>query len=457
MSLDSLPTEILDCILDHDEHEFGQPSATWSLARTSRKFNRLALPRLYKDVALNGYDSRLPGLTLLLLRRPDIALFVRSLTITNENDERGVQVGDEQSRRLTWPHSEDINALLKSTIDEYPIMPVLSRRFLEDAIAGDQGAIVSLLLPKLHNISYASFGTNIEATYLRDMLSGFSRSRDYHTNIPVFNNITRMSIRQRENANSAGLLQVALTLPSVKDVDAYQVKGWNDTLQETLKGYELHLERLELWGCPFTNSQIINILRSCTELKCFAFYPENIIERVTQPSSLRDVISLLAPHGGNLTTLSLYGWYSVPDDGIDLSAYQSLQRLEIQWGVLVGYRPTISEPYEGTVDQTRTLNREVLPHLSTTLTPGLKTLQLWECSDTSSSSWLREVLRHRSRSFPQVERLIMGSEWERGNEHYQSIMQELGAVGRDNGLEVEVLELEPSSAVYIPYMPRQGG
>jgi hypothetical protein len=153
--LEMISEEILDRIVNCLD---SLPSLA-SLARVSKRFNRITLPHLYAHVSFIGGaidmgTKNLRPFTVLLLQKPHLAALVQSITL---RDSYATEALDrpflEKPCWKDWPSDADLESIFTAAVQAHGVPDEESKRWVELLLNGsNEAAILALLLPVLVNL-----------------------------------------------------------------------------------------------------------------------------------------------------------------------------------------------------------------------------------------------------------------------------------------------------------------
>jgi hypothetical protein len=160
-SLLSLSEELLIQIINFVEY-----STLLSLTLVSQTFNRLTTPCIYGNVQFWGgsiYEgvTYLIPFTFLILQKPNIASLIWSFYIRDHfgdsetlNPLRSdLKRGEWAPDRKGWPSHPELDRILRKAVEDVESDQPEQTKLLEIVRNGsDEGAILSILLPKLPNL-----------------------------------------------------------------------------------------------------------------------------------------------------------------------------------------------------------------------------------------------------------------------------------------------------------------
>ena len=188
-----LPREVITYIIANVDSR----STLTNLALCSHNFYAISVPKLYNHIELyegpndwGSYGTRhLRSLTSLLLRRPDLARFVRHFTFRKTiNDGFESRHADQHGRR---PKTVEVDDIFKEAIKRLSCSTEEETQWLNHVSWIDhEDAVATLLLPTLVQLERLDLKLMDNETYLARMIDRVCRKQKPFDAQPVFQALT---------------------------------------------------------------------------------------------------------------------------------------------------------------------------------------------------------------------------------------------------------------------------
>lgn len=396
--------------------------------------------------------------TFLILQKPNIASLVRSFCIrdsfghkdmlippTSSNGDAAQKKVDEGARK-GWPSHPDLDGILGKAVEDIESEEEEKSKLFEEVRAGsDEGAILSILLPKLTSLRKLDLvhGWEDDARHLVRLLHKVTKREapfDRYDN-SAFANLSDVLIAGYDDKypNAPDWFGAYLELPGIRRLYGYQMG--NNTQEEitpTMAALGIGtspVEELELRESKLYAEDLERILRACKNLKTFiyevghawAWYP-------LQTSDIRKALSLQERTLENLVLD--HPDYLEGMDGDDLSpisfaAFRNLVYLKVSTLFLGGEKGRSDCDLTGTFPET------------------LKTLHVtyvgepWHCAKTVDG--LLRVLQQKE-VLPRLEKLTLEGDFQKYPERLDRV-KEIVRCAKEKDIETVIVNSAGFGAV----------
>ncbi|KAG4440857.1 hypothetical protein IFR05_003670 [Cadophora sp. M221] len=468
--LESLSEELLVRIVTFTD----RPSLP-SLALASRTMNRLTNPELYASIDFKGASGDkgvefLIPLTYCLLKNPDLATLVRSLSIRRKfgsaEDDFDYDVliplveGGDNEFRKGWPSSadpQDIDALLQRAVGDMEDTEQGKDKLFNTVRNGtDEGSIIAILLsnlPNLRSLDVAAGMTNARFELLRFFQRVAKREAPFDRK-PVLTNLSDVLISgwDQEIPSSSDLLGAYLGLPSIRRLHGHEMmtnyggRVWE--IVGALGRGTSPVEELELRASQLGGEDLERVLNSCRNLKTFiceidhdwSLYPGRVSDIMKSMKAVEKTLeNLVLEHGHGLF------YDHTGEDGVvavSLANFKELRYLKILSFFLEGY-----------VQDQKVDLMSIFPaslenlHLTYRRHPNLCVLWLL--------SALQQAIEHKDAIFSALRKLTVEGPY-LGDLNRLEEIKELVLTAKENGVEIVILAGDGLYACHWIETPERG-
>lgn len=311
-SLIALPPELISCVVVKIESQ----SSLCNLARCSRQLYLCVVPHIYRHVTINDEISMVDGqfrnIASLLIRRPDLAGFVREFALhvqwpvpRNPSEESEPKYPKEHIRTKTFKVDQAfktaVNAWSLSTEEENNWL-----RQLSDARKCHHDVILPLLLPALLKLEILVLRLIIgyDTHYLERMIRSVThRERPFDIRPPVM--ALKIFVHSRgefdvRRTNFPALGDLFRSLKNKEKIDTLgAVRDTNKDLMDSDR-CSSPLTSFDITTYDGSTTDLANLLRAPKALKTFSY-------KVCSPAriALREIRHALGPQKNCLESLGL--------------------------------------------------------------------------------------------------------------------------------------------------------
>jgi hypothetical protein len=390
--MDRLPTELI-CLIS----QFLSTPSRAAFARCSRRYHDILLPHVYTNVFLgySGYNKpseiRNPSFFNTVIRRPELALAVRSLHLDSWDTEADLDRGtDKQSQEIreAWDR-----IIFKETVARDPRWAKEAQFWLEGLDQCITDAFLALSMPRFTNLRRLG----IEYPYGAEYFNGFVAAGV----VDSFPHLEELFISWYDTENGIDAYRATpfFSIPSLAKVSGSMVRGGAVDNREGTRFSNVADIDLDNSSVSDGLSAWINL---CRELRSFRYihgggmisWDDELI-----PSAFGDT---LRPHAASLERL----WIEVEelDNGGDGEGNMWIGSLENYTALkILGMPSTILLDMENVSP-----GQEATRTLSTVLPRSLRFLCLTNCPE-DELSWLPGQLEDmlRVRRCPDLEMLVV--------------------------------------------------
>ena len=283
VSFATLPNETLIHIISNVHHK----QDLCKLARCSHQIQTLVLPQLYSHATFEGtfwkqaQNTELFNFTCLMLKKSQIASYVRAITLSGGYRNESFVVDDDAE------HREAVDEALEMAVKAASNCEEEERDWLENLRHDDEYAAIALLLPALVRLEKLDLMVRVDSLYLDTMLQRASvRQKPFDTPL-AFDALTEVTFSSWEH-NNPGVLARFFKLPSVRKI--YSLVLGRDKADEDqpnpilalLEPGSSSVEHLELNSNNSSLRNIEGMLRASKSPKTFIY--ELVLGSVSLPN-----------------------------------------------------------------------------------------------------------------------------------------------------------------------------
>ncbi|KAF2000923.1 hypothetical protein P154DRAFT_575626 [Amniculicola lignicola CBS 123094] len=273
-----LPVELIARIL-----EFVTSMSTLKAAMLcSSQWHEIALPYLYRSINFTGgsYEA-FPGnrtlrdLTVLFLRRPELAKHVRHFSIRPAFNDGSNRSDDspEQSCEGKRTAFGNIEEELKSAIASASHDDMEQSKWL--AAADVEDALLALLLPKLVNLQTLDLETPIIPHYIETMFNRVGLKQKPFDTTPAFTKLKSILWAHDDNKYGGNVVAAPFMLPSVQSIFMHRTGSEDDEGDDApyidMPDKTSSVTHLELKDCRLDTRMIEKMLAVPKQLKTFIY------------------------------------------------------------------------------------------------------------------------------------------------------------------------------------------
>lgn len=271
----SLPVELVSRILEHVDSD----KTLKNVALCSHQWKDISIPHLYNHIDLNAADSEdnihnIKSLTLLFLRKPELAAHVRHFSIRPAFEDNLLHYKDEaKPLEEALAAADDVEDEIKNAIKEASHSDEEYSKWLEQAKVDD--ALLALLLPKFTKLETLDLETPIQPMFVDRMLGRAAREEKPFDKSPAFKRLHSLVWVHNDNKYGGSFTAAPFLLPFVTSIYFHRISsGDGDDPDEEIAKVEpgsSSCTHLELKDCRFNEGDIKALLCAPKELRTFIY------------------------------------------------------------------------------------------------------------------------------------------------------------------------------------------
>ncbi|KAF2115972.1 hypothetical protein BDV96DRAFT_574890 [Lophiotrema nucula] len=271
----SLPVELVTRIMELVDSDATLKSAS----EASKAFNAIATPQLFRRLDLDAESASIRQVTTLLLRKPELANYVKHFSIRGAFSD-GPYKAEDESPTLK-------EALKEATEGDDALAQEIKEAVAHDAHGDEEHAkwlrrakyddgLLAILLPRLPQLETVDLEIPIFPTYVHRMLSRMAKKEKPFDNIlkEAFQHLRSVLWAHDDNKYGGEINANLLLLPAIKNVYLHRIASGDTEADEELARIEpgtSTVEYLEFMDCRFNDEDVKAFLSTPKELRSFIY------------------------------------------------------------------------------------------------------------------------------------------------------------------------------------------